>query len=204
MTKFGKIFCNLVANFKGVQLSPLGFAACQSKNCTNKANRANYRRVWHPAIPTQPPNYFPTEATEPTEVSDARYSPTDCTDGHRLGGYGILPYPRSNQTIFPQNPTQPNHLCASVGGSSPAKASVNSVNSVGEPTQPPNYLPTEPTEVSDARYSPTDCKDVHRLERYGIPAIPTQTPNYLPQKPQNPQKFLTQDILPQIARMGTD
>ena len=52
MTKFGKIFCNLVANFKGVQLqgvqlSPLGFAACQSKKCTNKANRANYRRVWH-------------------------------------------------------------------------------------------------------------------------------------------------------------
>ena len=62
MTKFGKIFCNLVANFKGVQLSPLGFAACQSKNCTNNANRANYRRVWHPAIPTQTPNYLPTEA----------------------------------------------------------------------------------------------------------------------------------------------
>ena len=84
-----------------------------------------------PAIPTPPQKYLPTEATEPTEVSDARYSPTDCTDAHRLGGYGILPYPRSNQTIFPQNPTQPNHLCASVGGSSPAKASVNSVNSVG-------------------------------------------------------------------------
>ena len=47
------MFCNLVANFKGVQLqgvqlSPLGFAACQSKKCTNKANSANYRRVWHP------------------------------------------------------------------------------------------------------------------------------------------------------------
>ena len=26
---------------QGVQLSPLGFAACQSKNCTNKANRVN-------------------------------------------------------------------------------------------------------------------------------------------------------------------
>ena len=87
----------------------------------------------------------------------------------RLGGYGILPYPRRHQTIFPQNPTQPNHLCASVricgrlfstrnfcefrefrgrslrnlticghlcasvGGSSPPEASVNSVNSVGEP-----------------------------------------------------------------------
>ena len=168
---------------------------------------AQIRKVWHPCHTHADTKLSPTEATEPTEVSDARYSPTDCTDAHRLGGYGILPYPRSNQTIFPQNPTQPNHLCASVGGSSPAKASVNSVNSVGEPTQPPNYLPTEPTEpteVSDARYSPTDCKDVHRLERYGIPAIPTQTPNYLPQKPQNPQKFLTQDILPQIARMGTD
>ena len=148
---------------------------CSCLRCTNKANRANYRRVWHPAIPTQPPNYLPTEPTEPTEVSDARYSPTDCTDVHRLGGYGILPYPRRHQIIFPQKPTQPNHLCASVGGSSPAKASVNSVNSVGEPTQPPNYLPTEPTEpteVSDARYSPTDCTDGHRLGGYGILPYP--------------------------------
>ena len=131
MTKFGKIFCNLVANFKGVQLSPLGFAACQSKNCTNKANRAISRGCTClrsalplararsaptkqtvqtiggygiPAIPTQPPNYLPTEATEHTEVSDAKYSTTDGTDVHRLGGYGI-----------------------------PAI-----------PTQPPNYLPTEP------------------------------------------------------------
>ena len=83
----------------------------------------------------QPPNYLPTEATEPTEVSGARYSPTDCTDIHRLGGYGILPYPRSHQTIFPQKPTQPNHLCASVksvGGSSPPELSVYSVKSVGE------------------------------------------------------------------------
>ena len=45
-----------------------------------------------------------------------------------------LPYPRSLQTIFPQNPTQPNHLWASaksVGGSSTPEISVNSVNSVG-------------------------------------------------------------------------
>ena len=183
MTKFGKIFCNLVANFKGVQLSPLGFAACQSKKCTNKANRANYRRVWHPAIPTQPPNYLPTEATETTEVSGARYSPTeptehtettgarysptDCTDVHRLGGYGI-----------------------------PAI-----------PTQPPNYLPTEATEtteVSDARYSPTDCTDVRRLGGYGILPYPRRHQTIFPQNPQSPQKFLMQGILPQIARMSTD
>ena len=51
----------------------------------------------------------------------------------------FLPYPRSHQTIFPQKPTQPNHLCASVksvGGSSTPEASVNSVNSVGEPHAP--------------------------------------------------------------------
>ena len=34
--------------------------------------------------------------------------------------------------------------------------------------------------TSGARYSPTDCTDVHRLGGYDIPAIPTQPPNYLP------------------------
>ena len=36
----------------------------------------------------------PTEFTDFTEVSGCVYSPTDFTDAHRLGGYGILPYPR--------------------------------------------------------------------------------------------------------------
>ena len=90
----------------------------------------------------EPPNYLPTEFTEPTEVSGARYSPTDCTDTHRLGGYGILPYPRSHKTIFPQNSrntqkrlAENKNLCTSVqsvGGSSPPEASVYSVKSVGE------------------------------------------------------------------------
>ena len=66
-----------------------------------------------------------------------------------------LPYPRSHQTIFPQN-------------------SRNTETTDGE------YPPTDCTEVSDARYSPTDCTDFHRLGGYGIPAIPTQPPNYLP------------------------
>ena len=90
----------------------------------------------------QPPNYLPTEATEPTEVSGARYSPTDCTDIHRLGGYGILPYPRSHQTILPQNSrntqkrlAEKKNLCTSVksvGKYPPPEASVYSVKSVGE------------------------------------------------------------------------
>ena len=48
-----------------------------------------------------------------------------------LEGMASLPYPRSNQTIFPQKPqntTQPNHLWASVksvGGSSTLEISVS-------------------------------------------------------------------------------
>ena len=106
-----------------------------------------------PAIPTHPPNYLPTEATETTEVSDARYSPTeptehtettgarysptDCTDVHRLGGYGI-----------------------------PAI-----------PTLPPNYLSTEttePTEVSGARYSPTPEVSVCSVNSVGEPYATTK------------------------------
>ena len=46
-----------------------------------------------------------------------------------------LPYPRSHQTIFPQKPTQPNHLWASVksvGGPSTPEISVNSVGGLAE------------------------------------------------------------------------
>ena len=206
MTKFGKIFCNLVANFKGVQLqgvqlSPLGFAVCHSKNCTNKTNSANYRRVWHPAIPTQPPNYLPTEATETTEVSGARYSPTeptehtettgarysptDCTDVHRLGGYGILPYPRSYKTIFPQKPTQPNHLCASVR----ICGRLFSARSFCEFREFRGRTP--------------------RTHQTIFPQKPQKPQKFLaqdilPQNPRNTQKRLAQGILPQIARMCTD
>ena len=78
-------------------------------------------------------NYIPTEPTEPTEASCREEPPTDITDTHRLGGYGILPYPRSQQH---------------------PKTSVSSVNSVGELMQPPicvdqcnpweNYIPQNP------------------------------------------------------------
>ena len=62
------------------------------------------RSVWHPAIPTQPPNYIPTEFTEHTETSGAIYSPTDCTDAHRLGGYGIPAIPTQPPNYLPTEP----------------------------------------------------------------------------------------------------
>ncbi len=126
-----------------------------------------------PAIPTQTPNYLPTETTETTEVSDARYSPTDCTDGHRLGGYGILPYPRRHQTIFPQNPTQPNHLCASVksvGGSSTPEISVNSVNSVGG-------LAEGGVGMAGMPYPPNLCTSVKSVGEYLAPEISVNSVN---------------------------
>ena len=83
MTKFGKIFCNLVANFKGG-------GSCLS--CTNKANRAISRgcTCLRSALPLARARTAPTKQTVQT-----------------IGGYGILPYPRSHQTIFPQNPQKP-------------------------------------------------------------------------------------------------
>ena len=81
-----------------------------------------------------PLNYFPTEATETTETTGARYSPTDFTDVHRLGGYGI-----------PAIPTQPpNYLPTEVSGG-----------------EEPTTEFTEFTEFSGARYSPTDFTDIH-------------------------------------------
>ena len=82
----------LFASYKGVQLSLLH----------QQSNRAPTLQFSHRIQKT----------------SGARYSPTDCTDVHRLGGK-----------------TQPKNLCTSVksvGGSSPPEASVYSVKSVGE------------------------------------------------------------------------
>ena len=57
-----------------------------------------------PAIPTQPPNYLPTEATEPTEAFGGEYSPTDCTDVHRLEGYGVPAIPTQTPNYLPTEP----------------------------------------------------------------------------------------------------
>ena len=75
------------------QLSPLGFAACQSKNCSNKA-------IVHQHYNS------PTDCTEPTEPSGGEEPPTDCTDMHRLGGYGIPAIPTQPQNYFPTEFTE--------------------------------------------------------------------------------------------------
>ena len=96
-----------------------------------------------------------------------------------------LPYPRSHQTIFPQKPTQPNHLCASVricGRLFSARSFCEFYEFRGRTLRSHQTIfpqNSRNTETTGGEYPPTDCTDVHRLGEYGIPTIPTQPPNYL-------------------------
>ena len=99
---------------------------CSCPSCTNQANRA----------------YPPTEFTEFTEASGREYSPTDFTDAHRLGGYGILPYPR-----YP------------LRGCTCLKCTDQAL--VHQHCNPPTES-TEFTETSGREEPPTDFTDAHR------------------------------------------
>ena len=97
--------------------------------------------------------YRPQNARNTQNLLAEKYLPQIGTDAHRLGGYGILPYPRCLRNpvyTYVGEQTQPSHLCKSVksvGGLMQPnfcanlwedrrnKTSVNSVNSVGELTQ---------------------------------------------------------------------
>ena len=102
----------------------------------------------------EPPNYLPTEATEPTEVSGARYSPTDCTDIHRLGGYGIPAIPTPPSEFLPQNHSK--FVCAS-----PPTEFTEFTEVSGGGYSPTDF--TEYTEASGVEEPPTDFTDVHRF-----------------------------------------
>ena len=62
---------------QGVQQSPLGFAACQSKNCTNKTSGEE----------------APTECTEYTEPLAEKSLPQMTRMRTDVGGYGIPAIP---------------------------------------------------------------------------------------------------------------
>ena len=139
-------------------------ASCREESPTDSTDLHRCRRVWHPAVPTQPlmqpticvdqcnpwENCIPTERTEPTEASCREGSPTDSTDLHRC-----------RRVWYPAVPTQPltqpticENLC--------------------NPWE--NCIPTEPTERTEASCregSPTDSTDLHRCRRVWHPAVPT-------------------------------
>ena len=102
---------------------------------------SNRRRVWH-SCHTHVALCQSSHRIHRTHRNDCRkYPPTDFTDAHRLGGYGI-----------PAIPTPP---------------SANSPTEFAEPTETTGeeYSPTEfaePTETTGEEYSPTDFTDAHR------------------------------------------
>mgnify|MGYP001517525244 CR=1 len=72
--RFAHYFCGFR---QGVQLSPLGFAACQSKNCTNRTSGEE----------------APTECTEHTEPLAEKSLPQMTRMFTDVGGYGIPAIP---------------------------------------------------------------------------------------------------------------
>ena len=130
----------------GGQLSPLGFAACQSKNCSNRAVHAptlqfshrtrrthrtfwqirashrlhrltQIRRVWHPCH-THAATKLSSHRIHGTHRNDWRRRKNLCTSVKSVGEY-----PPPEISVNSVN---------SVGEYPPPEASVNSVNSVGE------------------------------------------------------------------------
>ena len=66
------------------------------------------RRVWHPCHTHATLCQFSHRIHRiHRSFWRGKYSPTDFTDVHRLGGYGILPYPRHPLPILPQNSQNP-------------------------------------------------------------------------------------------------
>ena len=116
------------------QLSPLGFAACQSNNCTNKAVHTPTLQFSHRLHRTHR-TFWQIRASHRLH----RFSQKS------LGGAAVSAAPTkqsgTNITILPRNTqntqkrlAEKKNLCTSVksvGGSSPPEASVNSVSSVG-------------------------------------------------------------------------
>ena len=158
--------CNPWANYIPTERTEPTEVSCREGPPTDITDAHRCRRVWHPAMPTQPAapqisvssvnsvgeltqpticvdqcnpweNCIPTEPTECTEVSCREGPPTDITDAHRC-----------RRVWHPAMPTQP----------AAPQISVSSVNSVGELTQPTicvdqcnpweNCIPTEPTHRS--------------------------------------------------------
>ena len=76
----------LFALYKGVQWSPLHQP---SKKCTNQATTASSHRI---------------RRTHRNLL--LRYPPTDVTDAHRLGGYGIPAIPTHPPNYLPTEPTE--------------------------------------------------------------------------------------------------
>ena len=192
--------------------------ASASRNCSRPRNSlfwlrstshrthgcAQIRRVWHPAIPTQPPEYSslsstlppvrartaptkqtgisPTERTEHTEHSGREAPPTEPTERTEPSGREIPPTDwhgcaQIRRVWHPAIPTQPpesSSLCSTLP---PVRARTAPTKQAGiSPTER-----TEHTEPSCREIPPTDwhgCAQIRRVWHPAIPTQPTAPPNF--------------------------
>ena len=130
---------------------------------------------------------FPQKPQKPQNFLTQDFLPQMARMGTDQEGMASLPYPRRHQTIFPQKPQNPQKFLTQ-----DILPQIAQIRRVWHPchthadTKLSPTEATETTEVSDTRYSTTDCTDVHRLGGYGIPAIPTQPQKYLPTETTEP------------------
>ena len=146
----------------GGQLSPLGFAACQSKNCSNRAVHAptlqfshrtrrthrtfwqirashrlhrltQIRRVWHPCH-THAATKLSSHRIHGTHRNDWRRRKNLCTSVKSVGEYPPPEISVNSVGEYPPPEASVNSV-NSVGEYPPPEASVNSVSSVGGLTQ---------------------------------------------------------------------
>ena len=110
------------------------------------------------------------------KTSGARYSPTDCTDVHRLGGYGIPAIPTQPQNYLPTEFTEFTEI--SGGG----------------------YSPTDCTDFHRSRRVWHPCHTHAALRIPSIEPIPSLFAQVLPRNSRNSQKFLAEKSLPRISQ----
>ena len=113
-------------------------------------------------------------------------TPTDCTDMHRLGGYGIPAIPTQPQNYLPTEFTEHTETTGgeeksvnsvkSVGDSSPPEASVYSVKSVGE-YPPPEASVNSVNSMGEYPPPEASVNSVNSVGEYPPPEISVNSVN---------------------------
>ena len=184
--------------------------ASASRNCSRPRNLLAEWRF--PQIGTLlVEKWLPQNARNAQNLLAEKYLPRIGTDAHRLGGYGILPYPRSQQ-----NPVVSARLCRLLEqelhqqnkqGYRPQNAR-NTQNLLAEKSLPQiariytdvggygilPYPRSLRNPVVSARLCHLPEQELHQQNKQG----------YRPQNAQNTQNLLAEKSLPQIARIYTD
>ena len=143
----------------------------------------------------------PTERTERTESSCREEPPTDGTDQHRsfVGGYGILPYPRTHILEIAS------HRCKLRGGAAvsaaPTKQTVSSHRTHGTHRSLVGgygILPYPRTHIHEIAS--------HRCKLRGCSSLccTNKANGVLPQNARNAQNLLAEKSLPQMAQINTE